>query len=103
MLDARVAPHTAILTGCATAGSVDAEAWGGFPSAFLAAGSRYVIATARAVPDAAAAQLSQAYYAQPAALAPPARLAAAQRALIATLPPSVWATFAVWGDAGCDP
>ena len=35
-------------------------------------------------------------------LAPPARLAAAQRALIATLPPSVWAAFAVWGDAGCD-
>jgi hypothetical protein len=62
--DGRVAPHTAILTGCATAGSVDAEAWGGFPSAFLAAGSRYVIATARAVPDAAAAALSQAYCAQ---------------------------------------
>lgn len=102
VLDGRVAPHTAILTGCATAGSVDAEAWGGFPSAFLAAGSRYVIATARAVPDAAAAALSQAYYAQPDELAPPARLAAAQRALIATMPASVWAAFAVWGDAGCD-
>jgi hypothetical protein len=98
-----LAPRTAVLTGCATAGSVDAEAWGGFPSAFLAAGSRYVIATLRAVPDDVAAAISHAYYAQPEALAPPERLAAAQRALVATLPVTAWSTFAVWGDAGCGP
>ena len=100
-----VGPRVAILTGCATSAALDAEAWDGFPSAFLAAGSEHVVATLRTVPDRGAAQVVAAYYAQPATLGPVERLAAAQRALLAdaTLSAEVWAAFSVWGDAACRP
>ncbi len=103
VLDARIAPRVVILTGCATATSPDAEAWGGFPSAFLAAGSRHVVATLRSVTDADAAAFARLYYDQLDSLDPIARLAAAQRAA-ARDPhaPAAWSTFAVWGVAGCD-
>src|ERR1700759_5547868 len=45
VLAAGLAPQIVVLSGCATAASDDAESWDGFPSAFLAAGSRYVVAT----------------------------------------------------------
>lgn len=102
VLDAGIAPRVVILTGCATAASNDAEAWGGFPSAFLAAGSRHVVATLHSVTDADAAAFARAYYHEPAALGPVARLAAAQRALAKDRPVAAWASFAVWGDADCD-
>ena len=105
ILAAGVAPRTVLLTGCATSASPDAEAWAGFPSAFLAAGSRQVVATARGVPDAGAAELMRAYYATPASAPAALRLAAAQRAVAATATVSVetWAAFAAWGDAACGP
>ena len=105
ILAAGVAPRTVLLTGCATSASPDAEAWAGFPSAFLAAGSRQVVATARSVPDAGAAELMRAYYATPASAPAALRLAAAQRAVAATATVSVetWAAFAAWGDAACGP
>lgn len=103
----RVGPRVAVLTGCATSAAIDAEAWDGFPSAFLAAGSEHVVATLRTVPDREAAQVVDAYYAQPATLGPVERLAAAQRALLADAtsapPAAVWAAFVVWGDAACGP
>lgn len=101
VLDQQIAPRVVVLTGCATSAGADAEAWSGFPSAFLAAGSRHVIATLRAVGDDGAAEVVRAYYAQPEDLRPAERLAAAQRALIARLPVDTWASFAVWGDAAC--
>lgn len=100
VLESGLDPEVVVLTGCATAASDDTESWGGFPSAFLAAGSRHVIATLRSVKDAAAARVTSAYYAQPAAMNPIARLAAAQRALIDVLPIEDWASFAAWG--ACD-
>lgn len=112
-----IAPRVAVLTGCGTGASagLDAEDWGSFPSAFLAAGSAFVIATLRSVPDAEAAVVVDAYYAAAPDLDPVARLAAAQRQLItesrraiaagqpAPVPPNVWASFAAWGDAACGP
>jgi CHAT domain-containing protein len=91
-----------VLAGCATADSADVESWSGFPSAFLAAGSRYVIATTRSVRDDAAAAVMQAFYAQPAALDPIARLAAAQRVVAARVPATTWASFTAWGVSDCD-
>jgi hypothetical protein len=44
----------------------------------------------------------QAFYAQPAALDPIARLAAAQRVVAARVPATAWASFAAWGVFGCD-
>jgi tetratricopeptide (TPR) repeat protein len=102
VLDAGLDPQLVVLSGCATAASDDAESWDGFPSAFLAAGSRYVVATLRSVDDVAAARVIEAYYAQPAALDPIERLAAAQRQLASSLPVAAWASFAAWGSPGCD-
>jgi hypothetical protein len=102
VLDTGLAPEIVVLSGCATAASDDAESWNGFPSAFLAAGSRYVVATLRSVEDAAAARVIAAYYAQPATMNPIERLAAAQRQVSATLPVAAWASFAAWGSDRCD-
>lgn len=102
VLDAELNPQLVVLSGCATAASDDAESWNGFPSAFLAAGSRYVVATLRTVDDIPAARVIAAYYAQPAALDPIERLAAAQRQLASSLPVAAWASFAAWGSVGCD-
>ncbi len=102
VFDQQIAPRVVMLTGCATSAGADAEAWSGFPSAFLAAGSRYVIATLRSVRDGPAAEVVRAYYAQPEELGPVERLAAAQRTVM-RLPVDAWASFAVWGDAACGP
>ena len=61
-----------------------------------------VIATTRSVIDNAAATVMQTFYAQPAALDPIARLAAAQRVVAARMPATTWASFAAWGVIGCD-
>jgi len=102
VLDAGLDPRLVVLSGCATAASNDAESWDGFPSAFLAAGSRYVVATLRSVEDAAAARVIEAYYAEPETMNPIERLAAAQRRLAGALPVAAWASFAVWGSPACD-
>jgi len=101
ILEADLDAELVVLTGCATAASDDAESWDGFPSAFLAAGSRYVVATLRSVEDATAARFAGAYYAQSAALNPIERLAAAQRELSQILLVEDWASFTVWGNAAC--
>ncbi|MEZ4363549.1 MAG: CHAT domain-containing protein [Kofleriaceae bacterium] len=97
----RLAPDVVVLAGCSTAASDDPEGWGAFPSAFLSAGSRYVIATTRSVADDAASAVMHAFYAQPERLDPIERLAAAQRALVAKTPAAAWASFAAWGTASC--
>lgn len=107
ILAAGIDPRLVVLSGCATAVSAAPEAWNGFPSAFLAAGSRYVIATLRSVGDAEAAQVIDAYYQQPATLTPIHRLAAAQAQLATSShadAPSTraWASFSAWGNAECE-
>jgi tetratricopeptide (TPR) repeat protein len=103
VLELGLGPRLAVLTGCRTGISFDHESWGAFPSAFLAAGSRYVIATLRSVDDGEAAELTRAFYAQPAGWSPIHRLAAAQRQLARQLPVEAWASFGAWGNAECAP
>lgn len=110
-----VSPRVAVLTGCDTGAATDSEGWGSFPTAFLAAGSAFVVATLRAVPDDGAAAVVDAFYQEPETLGPVERLAAAQRRLAiagaltravgipAPVPTAVWASFGVWGDAACWP
>jgi len=98
----QLAPAVVVLAGCSTAVGADVESWTGFPSAFLAAGSRFVIATTRSVVDEAAAVVMEAFYAQSATLDPIARLAAAQRVVAARVPATAWASFAAWGVPGCE-
>jgi CHAT domain-containing protein len=102
VLRQQLAPAVVVLAGCSTATGADIERWSGFPSAFLAAGSRFVIATTRSVVDDSAAAVMQVFYAQSAALDPIARLAAAQRLVAARVPATVWASFAAWGVSECD-
>jgi tetratricopeptide (TPR) repeat protein len=102
VLRERLAPAVVVLAGCSTAIGADVESWSAFPSAFLAAGSYFVVATTRSVLDEDAAAVMQAFYAQPAALDPIARLAAAQRVVAARVPATAWASFAAWGVSGCD-
>jgi len=98
----QLAPTVVVLAGCSTATGADAESWSGFPSAFLAAGSRFVIATTRSVRDDAVATVMQVFYAQPATRDPIVRLAAAQHIVAGHVPATVWASFAAWGVVGCD-
>ena len=101
IIEHRIAPRVVMMTGCATAAGADAEDWTSLPSAFLAMGSRQVVATLRSVGDDAAARVVHAYYDQPPSGGPVVRLTAAQRSLTHALPPSDWAAFAVWGDPAC--
>lgn len=117
IVEHQVGPRTVVLTGCDTAATAEAdpESWDSFPSAFLAAGSAFVLATLRTIPDSAAAVVVDRYYRHPDALSPVDRLAATQRdaarleralrplGLPSPLPASVWASFGVWGDAECGP
>lgn len=100
ILEKGVAPRLAVLSGCATAASDAPESWNGFPSALLAAGSQYVIATLRSIDDRPAARVVSAFYAQPEG-SPVAQLAAAQRSLLGELPVREWSAFAAWGADEC--
>jgi len=98
-----IAPRVAVLAGCATGASEDAEGWGALPSALLTGGTRTVVATLRPVQDADAARLMAAFYALRGDLHPATALAAAQRAQAhrqgSAAPPHMWAWFAAWGAA----
>ncbi len=91
----------AVLAGCATAVGVDPEGWGALSAAFLAAGSRSVVATVQPVSDADALEVMWRFYAGGGARQPALALARAQRELIAAGSPG-WQAFAVYGSAYAD-
>lgn len=94
----------AVLSGCSSAGgqALTGEGMLGLSGAFLAAGSRAVVASLWDVDDEAAARLMAVFYREMAAGAPvAAALAAARRDLAsrpATAAPRHWAAFVVVGD-----
>ena len=92
-------PQVAVLAGCATGVSNDNEGWDALPSAFLVAGTRTVVATLRPVNDSDAALVIKPFYDEHGDEHPATSLAKVQRQLAAKVPPHVWASFAVWGDA----
>ncbi len=109
ILDRRIAPHVAVLSGSATAASRDVEGWGALSSAFLAAGSRSVVATLQAVPDTVGLEVMQRFYAAGGEQRPAQALAAAQRGLLAAAlhgpieTSTAWSSFVVDGaGAACD-
>lgn len=98
-----LAPDVIVLAGCATADGADAERWTALPSAHLAAGTRYVIATTQTIDDGHARTVMEALYATSPALDPAERLTAAQRRAHADgVPVGSWARIAAWGVPGCD-
>jgi tetratricopeptide (TPR) repeat protein len=103
ILDAGVGPKQVVLAGCNTANDADApESWSGFPSAFLAAGSRYVISTVQSVGDAAAAELVGEYYEAVESMDPIRATREAQLRVRDRRRTKDWASFTAWGSPRCD-
>jgi CHAT domain-containing protein len=94
-----IAPEVAVLTGCSTGVSNDAEGWNALSSALLAAGTKTVVATLRPVVDREAAAVIRAFYDADGDDHPAVALARAQRARARHVAPHSWAWFAVWGHA----
>ncbi len=99
VLDARVRPRTVVLSSCASAATARDEMWGSLAAAFLAAGTRTVIASLWSVNDEDTRRFMEELYRSSPSFNPAAALARAQRALIRDgLPPSRWAAFLAVGD-----
>lgn len=96
-----IGPRVAVLAGCATATGRDAEGWSELSSAFLAAGSRSVVGTLRAVADRDAREIMRRFYELGGARQPALALAKAQRMRLWSSP-SEWAPFIVHGSAVAD-
>ncbi len=99
VLEAHLRPRTVVLSSCASAAAPGEEMWGSLSSAFLAAGSRTVIASLWSVKDDDTRRFMDELYRSPPQDSPAAALARAQRALIRDgHPPSRWAAFLAMGD-----
>lgn len=77
------APQTVVLAGCRSALDDEPGVWGALPAAFMASGSRTVVATLRPVRDEDAERVVASFYAEGGRLEPVGALARAQRALAA--------------------
>jgi hypothetical protein len=94
----RIAPRLVVLASCASAARERREMWGSLAAAFLAAGSRSVVASLGSVEDQRARDFVLRFYAQGGAVDPSAALTRTQRAAIAAgAPPTAWASFALFG------
>lgn len=99
IVDRRLAADVVVLTSCAAADPLDRDELGSLANAFLAAGSRAVIAPRWSVEDVHARTFARHFYAEHGDVAPIAATAMAQRRMIAHgLPTSVWSMFTAFGD-----
>ncbi|HEY0481236.1 MAG TPA: CHAT domain-containing protein [Kofleriaceae bacterium] len=101
VLGQHIAPAVAVLATCSSAPQDDPEGWGALSEAFLAVGTRTVVATLGPVRDEDASVLMHAFYAFDGWHHPATALAAAQRSVARTskMSPSQWGKFVVWGHA----
>jgi|CXWL01.1.fsa_nt_gi tetratricopeptide (TPR) repeat protein len=100
VLALRIAPRLAVLATCAAAEGASSDLWGSLAAAFLAAGSRSVLASSWSLDDADARRLMGEFYAAGGAVDPAGALAKLQRtAARAGRPPSTWAFLVVFGAA----
>lgn len=94
-----LAPRVVVLASCASGARAGGSLWGAMGGAFLAAGSRAVVATLWSVEDAATAAMIRDFYAARGARDPHTALAAAQReAIAAGVSPGQWAAFVALGE-----
>jgi hypothetical protein len=94
------APARVVMSVCHSAAALDPEAAGSLAAAFLAAGSRQVVAAVRTVTDAGAAEVIGRFYRAGGATDPVRALARAQAELAETANPD-WSRFAVFGHDVC--
>ena len=94
----RVAPELVVLASCASAARRGSGLWGSLGAAFLAAGSRSVLASLWSVEDLEAKRFVMEFYRQGGASDSPSALARTQRRFIESGEPvSVWASYVLFG------
>jgi CHAT domain-containing protein len=96
----KLGPALVVLSACGSARAADIELAGSLATAFLAAGSRQVVATLRPVDDAGAREVATRFYDAGGADDPVRALAEVQAALAGTSNRD-WPNFAVYGHARC--
>jgi CHAT domain-containing protein len=98
VMEWRVKPQVVVLASCLGAVRRSRGVWGSLSAAFLASGSRSVVAALSSVEDRSARELLSEFYRQGGAVEPSRSLASAQRTFIAAgRPPSFWSPFVVLG------
>jgi CHAT domain-containing protein len=94
----RIGPRLAVLASCASGARPGRQMWGSLGAAFLAAGSRAVLASLGSVEDVRVREFVLTFYQQGGAADPVAALARAQRVAIRRgLSPTYWAPFVLFG------
>lgn len=98
ILARRIGPPLVVLASCSSAVRPGRDMWGSLGAAFLAAGSRAVLANLGSVEDRQARELVLRFYAEGGAVDPAGALARAQRVAIRRgLSPTSWAPFVLFG------
>ena len=93
IIDDRIAPRLVVLASCAS-GAAGKDGWGALAGAFLAAGTRNVIASRWALDDVRSREIVEQFYAAHGVENPALALAIAQRDAIARrVPVTEWAAF----------
>jgi tetratricopeptide (TPR) repeat protein len=93
----RIRPHLVVLPTCASAATVRTEMWDSLAAAFLAAGSRHVVATVVSVEDRVAAEFTRHFYREGGARDPVRGVTRALREMAREHPVSAWSAFVVAG------
>lgn len=94
----KIAPRLVTLASCASAGNEGHGLWGALPAAFLAAGSKAVLASLWTVDDESVRDFMNEFYLQDALLDPAKALAEAQRnAIKLNKPVKDWSSFVLLG------
>jgi CHAT domain-containing protein len=94
----RIGPRLVVLASCSSGVRPGREMWGSLGTAFLAAGSRAVLASLWSIEDEPARDVILRFYAEGGASEPAAALARAQRVAIRRgLSPKQWAPFVLFG------
>lgn len=94
----RIGPPLAVLASCASGTRPGRQMWGSLGAAFLAAGSRAVLASLWSVEDEQARELIVRFYAEGGAADPAGALARTQRVAIGRgASPNSWAAFVLFG------
>jgi CHAT domain-containing protein len=98
----KLGPALVVLSACSTARSSDPELAGSLSTAFLAGGSKQVVATLRPVTDAGALEVTRRFYEAEGFKDPVRVLAEVQRQLAGT-DNKDWPSFAVFSGEACAP
>lgn len=94
----RIGPRLVVLASCASGARTGRQMWGSLGAAFLAAGSRAVLASLWSVEDKPARDFVLRFYAEGGASDPAGALARAQRVAIRRgQSPNLWAPFVLFG------